>query len=341
MRSPAKIVIAALIVVLAAVALSAGTASAGSSSRPLADRGAARAGDGQARKAQRRRAVRRRHARGIARRSAARRRRHERHRSVAATEPAVAPEPGPSSEPAPQPQPQPEPEPSPEPEAVAAPAPNDQILFDGGFDSGFRGWYVQSLDSRATLFSSGVFQGSQAARFEVRDGDVEPDTGSERSEVSGPTFDEGDDLYIRDAIRIPGSSSYSGPWQIVQQLHEESWSGSPGMALFLDEAGTLTLGAGDGSPTFWHSARLQHDRWYDLIYRVKLSRNSSAGFVEVWLDGVQQALAGNGARAYGQTIQAAQTYLKAGVYRSKSSTGTSLVEHDAIVVGTSYAAVSG
>jgi hypothetical protein len=215
------------------------------------------------------------------------------------------------------------------------------VLFRGDFDDGFGQWYVQSLDSRATLFSSGAFQGSQAARFEVRDGDVEPDTGSERSEVSGPTFDEGDDLYIRDAIRVPGSSSYSGPWQIVEQLHEESWSGSPGMALFLDADGSLTLGPGDGSQTFWQSEPLGRDRWYELVYRVDLSRNPDDGFVEVWLDGVQQAVAGGGTRAYGQTIQAAQTYLKAGVYRSKSSTGTSLVEHDAIVVGTSYAAVAG
>ena len=102
----------------------------------------------------------------------------------------------------------------------AAASENPDVLFRGDFDAGFAGWYVQSLSSRVTLFSAGAFQGTQAARFEVRDGDVEPDTGSERSEVSGPTFDEGQDLYIRDAIRIPGAYSYQGPWQIVQQLHE-------------------------------------------------------------------------------------------------------------------------
>ena len=40
-------------------------------------------------------------------------------------------------------------------------------------------------------------------------------------------------------------------------------------------------------------------------------------------------------------MQTSQTYLKAGIYRSKSSTGTSIVEHDSIVVGTSLAAVMG
>jgi hypothetical protein len=224
--------------------------------------------------------------------------------------------------------------------AASAAAGNPEILFRGDFDSGFESWHVQSLSYRATLQTAGAFQGSQAARFEVEPGDVEPETGSQRSEVSGPTFAEGQDIYIRDAIRIPASNSYAGDWQIVQQLHETSWSSSPGMALFLDDDRALELGAGDGSQTFWQSAPLQSDRWYDLVYRVNLSQDPSAGFVEVWLDGVKESLAGGQTRIYGQTIQAAHTYLKAGIYRSTSGTGTSVVEHDAIVVGTSYSAVT-
>jgi hypothetical protein len=224
--------------------------------------------------------------------------------------------------------------------AVTAPAKNPDLLFDGNFDGGFGGWYVQSLGERATLFSSGAFEGAQAARFEVRQGDVEPDTGSQRSEVSGPTFDEGEDLYIRDAIRLPAANTFDVPWQIIQQLHEEDWSGSPGMAVMLDNKHAIKLGSGDGARTFWQGPSLQSERWYDLVYRVNLSQDPGTGFVEVWLDGVQQKLANGQTRIYGETIQAPQTYLKAGIYRSKSSTGTSIVEHDAIAVGTSYAAVT-
>ncbi|MET0306926.1 MAG: heparin lyase I family protein [Solirubrobacterales bacterium] len=223
---------------------------------------------------------------------------------------------------------------------AAPPADNPEILFRGDFDSGFDRWHVQSLSYRASLLSSGALQGSQAARFEVQSGDVEPETGSQRSEVSGPTFDEGQDLYIRDAIRLPSSNAYSAPWMIIQQLHEEDWGGSPGMAVMLDKDRSISLGAGDSSNTFWESAPLAADRWYDLIYRVNLSQDPSAGFVEVWLDGAQQSLENGQKRLYGQTIQATQTYLKAGIYRSKSSSGTSVVEHDAILVGTSYAAVA-
>ena len=217
----------------------------------------------------------------------------------------------------------------------------DSSLFRGDFEAGFNDWYVQSIPSRATLFSAGVFQGSNAARFEVRDGDIEPDTGSERSEVSGPTFDEGQDIYVRDAIRVPGATSFQGSWQIIQQLHETDWGGSPGIAVFLSSSRVLQLGAGAGSPTHWRSDQLQADRWYDLVYRIKLSRDPGVGFVEVWLDGVQQTLLNGQIRSYGQTIQTAHTYLKAGIYRARSSTGTSLVEHDNIVIGTSLGTVMG
>ena len=190
----------------------------------------------------------RRHVQQTAHRSSARRHRHERHRGE--TAPTTAPSPSPE-EPAkaPGPAPGPSPEavestPAPAPTQTSTPTSGGRVLFNGSFDSGFGGWYVQSLSSRATLLSSGAFQGSQAARFEVRQGDVEPDTGSQRSEVSGPTFDEGEDLYIRDAIRVPSTNTFSAPWQIIQQLHEEDWGGSPGVALFLDNSHALKLGAG-------------------------------------------------------------------------------------------------
>jgi Polysaccharide lyase len=250
------------------------------------------------------------------------------------------PDPPPAPEPpAPNPPPTPEPPPPPSPPPPPPPQPSGEVLFKATFDAGFGGWYVQSLKGRASTPSTDPFEGNKAARFEVRDGDVEPDTGSERSEVSGPTFSEGEDLYIRDAIRVPSNVTFEGPWQIIQQLHEEDWSGSPGMAVFLSSEPALRLGAGDGAPTFWSSSKLENDRWYELVYRINLSQDASAGFIEVWLDDVQQSLENGQTRMYGQTIQAAETYLKAGIYRSKSSTGTSIVEHDSIVVGTSLAAV--
>jgi len=261
--------------------------------------------------------------------------------SAPAQEPPVSEEssPAPEAQETPEVEPETEAETTPEPEPIPDPS-GPAAVFASDFQS-FSGWYVQALPGRASLVSGSAFSGGSDARFEVRPGDVEPDTGSNRAEVSGPTFNAGEDLYVRDAIRVPAANSFEGSWQIIQQLHESNWSGSPGMALFLGANRSLTLGAGDGSPIFWRGPKLATGRWYDLVYRVKLSSDASVGFVEVWLDGQQQTLVNGQAKVFGQTIQAAQTYLKAGIYRSKTSSGVSVVEHDNIVVGTSLAAVMG
>jgi hypothetical protein len=218
--------------------------------------------------------------------------------------------------------------------AEAGPALPPGVLFDGGFDNGFDGWHVQALSDGASIFSDGAFSGS-AAHFEVHDGDVEPETGSERAEVSGPSFEEGQDLYVRDTIRVPSSSDSDTDWQLIQQLREHDWGGSPGMADDRD----LNIGAGDSTPMYWEGPELQPDRWYDLVFRVHLSQDWDEGFVEVWLDGVPQEMLNGDTRIYGQTIQRPRNYLKAGIYRSPSSTGTTVVEHDNVIVGTDHDAV--
>lgn len=211
------------------------------------------------------------------------------------------------------------------------------VLFNGGFDNGWEGWHVQALDYRVSLFEDG-FSGS-GAHFEVHDGDVEPETGSERAEVSGASFEEGQDLYVRDTIRVDSATDSHTDWQLIQQLREHDWCCSPGMAVFLDDDRQLSIGPGDGWEVFWEGPELQTDRWYDLVYRVKLSQDPSEGFVEVWLDGVQQTMYNGASRIYGQTIQRPRNYIKAGIYRSESSTGTTAVDHDNVIVGTSYDAV--
>ena len=251
------------------------------------------------------------------------------------TSPTHAPSPTSKLSPTPTPSPSPTPTPAPVP-----PAASPQVLFDGSFSSGFTAWYVQSLKARATLAPGAGPSGEQAGRFEVREGDVEPDTGSQRSEVVGPTFGE-QDLYIHDAIRVPTGNTFSAPWQIIQQLHEDSSENSPGVAVFLENDHSLRISSGDSSWGYWQGPKLQTGRWYDLDYRVNLSQDPGAGFVEVWLDGVPQQLVNGQTRVYGPTATAARTFFKAGIYRSKSSTGTSIVEHDDITIGSSLAAVAG
>ena len=148
-----------------------------------------------------------------------------------------------------------------------------RVLFVSDFESqGFPEWYVQALPDRATLVHGHAYEGHSNARFEVRPGDVEPDTGSQRAEVSGPTYHEGQDLYVRTAFRVPAANSFQGNWQLIQQFHEDNWGGSPGTAVFLTPDRHFEIGHGDSSQIDWRSPKIKDERWYELVYRVKFSR---------------------------------------------------------------------
>jgi hypothetical protein len=217
--------------------------------------------------------------------------------------------------------------------------PAQPLIFNGSFDAELGNWYSQAISSRVQTIPAGGPEGP-AARFEVREGDVEPQTGAQRAEVVAPVmFDAGQNLYIHDQIRIPAGNSFKAPWQIIQQLHEDSSDNSPGVAVFLENNHSLRISSGDSSIAYWLGPVLQTGRWYDLTYRVLLSQDPAVGTVEVWLDGVQQRLINGAPSIHGPTATAARTFFKAGIYRSGESTGTSVVEHDGLRIGASLAAV--
>lgn len=219
------------------------------------------------------------------------------------------------------------------PKQLRHPSTLGRIAFVSDFErSGFPEWYVQAIPGRIRIADTNPYEGKGNARFEVRPGDVEPDTGSSRAEVSGPYFHEGQDLYVRTAFRVPRSYSYRGAWQLIQQFHETYWNSSPGTAVFMNAGRRISLGHGDSSQIDWQGPRLRTDRWYELVYRVKLSRSPKVGFVEVWLDGRHQKLTNHRYREYGWTMQRPTAYLKSGVYRAPGSSGTSVIENDSIIV---------
>jgi Polysaccharide lyase len=219
------------------------------------------------------------------------------------------------------------------PSQLEDPATPGRVLFTSDLERGdFPEWYVQALPGRVRLVHSSPYEGRANARFEVRPGDVEPDTGSQRAELSGPTYHEGQDLYVRTAFRVPKANSFRGPWELIQQFHDESDTGSPGTAVFFTSDGRMRVGAGDSSQIDWNSPRLQTDRWYELVYRVKLSRDPRVGFVEVWFDGRRQRLGNGRFRDYGETMHLSEAYLKTGIYRSQYSEGVSVIEDDSVIV---------
>ncbi|MBS1886868.1 MAG: heparin lyase I family protein [Actinobacteria bacterium] len=208
------------------------------------------------------------------------------------------------------------------------------VVFTSKFENPkFPEWFKQALPGRIRLVHNSPYEGKANALFEVRPGDIEPQTGSPRAEFTGPTFEEGDDIYVRTAFRVPEANTFEGPWQLIQQFHEaEEWSGSPGTAVFLTSNRRIRIGHGDSTEIDWQSKPLVDDRWYVLTYRVKFSRNPKVGFMEVWLNGKHQRLRDGHFRQYGFTQQKRHSYLKTGIYRSVYSKGVSLIEDDSLTI---------
>jgi Polysaccharide lyase len=186
-----------------------------------------------------------------------------------------------------------------------------------------------------------AIEGRYRAKFEVQDGDVEPQTGSERCELVGPSLPDERERWFRLAMYVPSAADPPDGWEIMSQWYS-IYGGSPPLALFNDYDLPMrwSLRRGDSSETYWRSEELARDRWHEIVVGVFLSQSPSRGWVEVWLDGEQQTLENGETRMYGQTRGSAPGAFKTGIYRSPDSTGTSIQYLDDFSVGSSRESVS-
>lgn len=184
-------------------------------------------------------------------------------------------------------------------------------------------------------------QGDLRAKFEVRDGDVEPQTGSERCELVGPSLPHEGERWYRQAFYMPSEGDPPDSWQIISQWYS-NYGGSPPLALFqdMDLPMRFSLRHGDSSRLYWRSDELERDRWHEIVVGVYFSESPSRGWVEVWLDGRQQTLANGRTRMHGQTRGATRGSFKTGIYRDPDSEVTSLQYLDDVSVGPSRESVT-
>lgn len=207
--------------------------------------------------------------------------------------------------------------------------PEPSPLFKGNFETGnLSQWpLVQAIPGRVTAVKSPVSEGTYAGRFEVKEGDKEPATGSQRAEViSGQEFEEGNVRYFRILSRV--DSWDFGHWGMIWQMHDES-SGSPPLSLQLyknKSTPMLWLGPGDASADYWEAPLPALEKWFEVVIRVDFGVKGS---LKVWLDGKPQEML-NEETIYDEinTLGEAPGYDKLGIYRSSSSTTTAVVYDD-------------
>jgi hypothetical protein len=208
-----------------------------------------------------------------------------------------------------------------------------------------------------TVVRSPVKQGNYAARVEAR---TEEQTGAQqgtsRSELVRSTKVTGNtgfpvnlssnstELWTRWSMYIPSST--------VSQLPTDCTLGADGCGITIQQQASagngvfelngiftlqhnMTVTYGDSGMTdpayepFWTSLRLEPDRWYTFMIHKKYSK-TDAGFVEIYLDGVQQQLCASAAcsskvsRVTGRTIHPDATIyrLQTGMYYNDKTDAT-------------------
>ncbi|MCP3801970.1 polysaccharide lyase [Allokutzneria sp. A3M-2-11 16] len=195
-----------------------------------------------------------------------------------------------------------------------------------GYNSSCKNWKQGPHMARITDGGTGH---ATAARFEVRDGDVPPFGGGERSEVSagdslGAGVKEGDERWYEFSWRFDENfANPRGDWFIPMQWH--SGSGSPPLALEVDKRGVLHF-ANNRVNTRTEIGPIQKGVWVDYVLHIKFSQGSQA-LAESWVNGLKQPgvhrasnLADDG------------SYLKMGIYRDGDDSATAILWQDGLRV---------
>jgi hypothetical protein len=235
------------------------------------------------------------------------------------------------------------------PTTTPAPLPGRRVVFVGDYEPGnLSQWEncqtrnyngdcgsstrIGPAPNIAILGAPFAHQGGFAARFTVRDGDVPPFGGGERSEVAstvpGAITNSGDERWYAWSMYFPPGfrNPVNDVWFIVMQWHGND-NNSPPLAINIGPQGTVDIG-GDGVP---HPKRtlgpVRRGQWVDYTLHVLFSSDPRVGYVEGWENGVQTV-----PKTFRATDSGTGTYLKQGIYRDPRDTTTSEVWHDGLTV---------
>jgi hypothetical protein len=210
----------------------------------------------------------------------------------------------------------------------------EKTIFDGAFRTTSESqwlaethWFeVQEVGSSASFsLASGTPPAGEShyGHFELKAGD-------ERAELrTGLRLYEEDDVYVRFLARLSsGFPAEEGPgvWgQLIWQLHQVG-SGSPPIALHVNGTSPGTFVLRDQTGNLWWQGPQVDSQWHEFLVRVNHSNDKEVGFVEAWMDGVQQKLANGNTRFHKRTMFDEFNYPKAGYYRDPDMLGSGAVD---------------
>jgi polysaccharide lyase-like protein len=170
-------------------------------------------------------------------------------------------------------------------------------------------------------------------RFEVRNGDIPPFGGGERSEVAEWPSAEvlvGDEVWVALDIKFPTDFPATvSNWFILTQLHSSSdISPTVTLSVFPDDKIYLTNNAVESELDETEIGPIVRGKWVRYLLHFKAATSSATGWGEVYQDGV--LVLPSHPRA--TMADGTDHYWKFGIYRNPTHTATNVVYMDNIKV---------
>jgi Polysaccharide lyase len=193
-----------------------------------------------------------------------------------------------------------------------------QCVGYNGSPAGYPGGYPVAVQSDATY--------GYKARFEIRNGDVPPFGGSQRTEVRnliGTTGSNGQTRWYEWRQQFPSGWSNNGQWGITCQHHADI-EGSPPLCF----GWTKWDGANNDFMMRVREVMAWNvpidTAWHHFTLEVKWSTGSD-GYIKLWYDQVPQTVFGE-YQWFGQTQLSggSSVYFKEGIYRDVNATATQI-----------------
>jgi Polysaccharide lyase/Alpha-L-arabinofuranosidase B, catalytic len=179
-------------------------------------------------------------------------------------------------------------------------------------------YFTESAWDSYSIWRAANVQGdTDLARFEVRTGDVDNITASERSEYDGaanPSWPADSTVQISYSVLVePGNPITTADWLSLGQFHYDSAVYPPTSFAFglRNDVWTVEKDVVGGLQPVYTSTKITRGKWYDMFVEQKISSNGTSDILKVWIDGVAVTNVNGALFPHGQQ----GGYWKYGIYR--------------------------
>lgn len=187
-------------------------------------------------------------------------------------------------------------------------------------------------------------QGAYAARFEVRNGDVQQATTGIRAELIAEHDEErmaraGDERWYGWSTLFQRDYPTVDLWQTFVQWKSDS-TGSPPLAMTVQRDEIRLSGGEQNDFQIYWRASIEPGRWHDFVAHIRWSPDPDRGLVELWHDGRRVVSPTKAATMYRDGEgRAVPNYLKIGLYRHSDITARQVLFHDGLRVASTRASL--